>query len=112
MVIMQRNEKLEGAPRAGRRLRGLLALNAALLAVLGAVTFGPSAGAQARSRGDYTMAAGRSNGAQSGIVYIVDTVNQELIAITFDPNNKRVDGVGYRNLAADRATLTSGTRPR
>ncbi|MDY7109404.1 MAG: hypothetical protein SYC29_12280 [Planctomycetota bacterium] len=109
---MQRNEKLQGAPRAGRRLRGLLALNAALLAVLGAVTFGPSAGAQARTRGDYTMAAGRANGAQSGVVYIVDTVNQELIAVTFDPNNKQVDGIGYRSLTADISSLTSGTRPR
>ena len=109
---MQRKEKLDGAPRAGRRLRGLLALNAALLVALGAVTFGPSAGAQARARGDYSMVAGRANGAASGVVYIVDTVNQELIALSFDPNAKRVEGIGYRNLAADIGSLTSGTRPR
>jgi hypothetical protein len=112
MMTMRRKDKLDGAPRAGGRLPGLLALNGALLLVLGAVTFGPSADAQARTRGEYTMVAGRANGAASSAVYIVDTVNQELIALTYDPNAKRVSGIGYRNLAADIRTLTSGTRPR
>ncbi len=79
--------------RAGGRLAGLLALNGALLAVLLAVTFGPSVGAQARVRADYTMAAGRSNGAPSGTVFIVDTVNQELIALSYEPNQKNLIGV-------------------
>jgi len=101
--MMKCNKGLSRQPSGhpGRRLRGLLALNGALLMALGAVVFGPSADAQLRPRGDYTMVAGRVNGAHSGVVYIVDTANQELIALTYDHNEKRVEGVGYRNLAAD-----------
>ncbi len=92
-----------GASAAGRGLRGLLALNAALLVVLGAVTFGQSAEAQIRPRGNYTMIAGGVNGSQSGAVYIVDTTSQELMVVTYEPNQKELLGVGYRNLAADLA---------
>jgi hypothetical protein len=84
-------------------LRGLIALNATLLAVLGAVTFGPSATAQYRPHGDYTMVAGTAPGAQADVVYIIDTFNQEMIAVTFDPTTKLLDPVGYRNLARDAA---------
>jgi hypothetical protein len=98
--------------RGGRRLLGLLALNAALLGLLAAVTFSPAADAQGRARGSYLMAAGNVKGAQAGAVWIVDTVNQELIAVTYDPNAKTVEGIGYRDLAADTRTLTASGRPR
>lgn len=94
--------------KSGRgRLRGLLALNGALLALLGAVTFGPSADAQYRARGQYTMVAGGADGANSAVVYIVDSVNQELVAVTYNTQTKLLDGVGYRNLRADATALTN-----
>jgi hypothetical protein len=100
-----------GQPDAGAApspLRALLALNALLLALLAVVTFGPAASAQQRARGSYTMAAGRVLGLQPSAVYVVDTVNQELMAIAYNPNTKLIDGIGYRNLAADQASVLQG----
>lgn len=88
-------------------LRGLLLLNALLLATLAAVTFGSSAGAQnaARGRGEYTMVTGGANGIDAGIIYIADVANQEVIAMYYNNSSKVLDGVGYRNLAADAANV-------
>ena len=87
----------------------LLALNGALLALLAAVTFGPSVDAQqGRRRGDYTMVAGGVKGASSSAVYIVDTVNQEMMAVTYSQQTKTLDGVGYQNLAADARIVLRG----
>lgn len=83
-------------------LRGLVLLNAALLAILAAVTFGSRAGAQSgRGRGEYTMVTGGAMGTDAGIVYIADVQNQEIVAMVYNTNTKVLDGVGYRNLAAD-----------
>ncbi len=99
-------------PPTEPNIMALLALNGVLLGLLAVVTLGPTVAAQNRGRGDYMMVAGRANGADSSVVYIVDTANQELIAVTYSQSNKRVDGIGYRNLAADSAGLMRGrTRP-
>ena len=82
-------------------LRSLLVLNTLLLAILAAVTFGPSADAQSRARGKYTMVAGGVNGSTSSAVYIIDVINQELMALAYNQNTKRLEGNGYRNLAID-----------
>ena len=89
-------------------LRAAVVVNAIGLALLAAVTFAPTAGAQYRARGAYTMAAGRANGADSSVVYVVDTANQELIAVTYNPNTKLIDGVGYRHIGADAAEVARG----
>src|SRR5688572_605119 len=89
-------------------LRGLLALNGALLVVLAAVTFGASAQGQARNRGEYTMVAGGVNGSDADAIYIVDVANQEMIAMTYNPNSKVLDGIGYRNLAGDAGAVVRG----
>lgn len=103
-------EGLRGA--APSPLRALVALNALLLAILALVVFGPAASAQQRARATYTMAAGRVLGLEQSAVYILDTVNQELIAVTYNPSTKQIDGIGYRNLAADQATVLHGpSRP-
>lgn len=92
--------------------RGLLVLNGLLLLALGAVTFGSVAQGQSRGRGEYTMVSGGAQGSDSPVVYIVDVINQEMIAMTYNPNTKLSEGVGYRNLAADAASMTRGrTRP-
>ena len=90
------------APR-GSSLRALVAINVALLMILGVVTFGASARAQFRPRGEYTMAAGGVNGSDSAAVFIVDVVNQEMMAVTYDHQGGTIQGIGYTNLAADAA---------
>jgi hypothetical protein len=104
---MQRNERTEASrSRSGRR--GLLMVNGLLLALLAAVTFNPSADAQARVRGSYVMAAGGVNGAVASAVFIVDTVNEEMIALTYEPSQSELIGIGYRSLTADAASLARG----
>ena len=94
--------------RAPGRLRGLLALNGALLAILAAVTFGATADAQLRGRGEYTMVAGNVKGANAAAVFIVDSVNQEMVVVAYNPQTKELDGVGYANLAQDAILTTRG----
>ena len=97
-------------PRA-HTLRALLALNAVLLGVLATVTLGPAVSAQARSRGAYAMVAGGANNTQSSVVYVVDVVNQELVAVSYSGTTRSFNGIAYRNLAADAADALR-SRPR
>ena len=96
--------------RSSSNVPALIALNAVLLVVLAAVTFAPSATAQMRARGDYTMVAGGANNVQSSVVYIIDTVNQEMTAMTYDSATRTVRGLAYRNLAADASTQLGRVR--
>ena len=99
------------ASRRASPLRALLVLNAILVALLAAVTFSPAVNAQARSRGSYAMVAGGVNNSQSSAVYVVDAINQELVVITYNGATRTVNGINYRNLAADAADVGS-SRPR
>lgn len=87
--------------RTGASFRGLVLLNAALLVVLGVVTFAPSADAQQRPRGDYMMVGGEVPGIDGAAVYIVDTINQEMMIVAYTQSSKSLEGVGYRHLGAD-----------
>ncbi len=104
-------ESAKTGTRAGPNLRALLAINAALLGLLALVSFASTAGAQGRGRGEYMMVGGGANGANSAVVYIVDAANQEMIAATFNVNTRVLDGVGYRNLAQDAATVLRTQTP-
>jgi len=84
-------------------MRGLIALNLLLLAVLAVVTFMPDASAQVRARANYTMAAGGAPGTAADVIWIVDSVNQQLIAISWEPNQRELIGIGGRSLMRDAA---------
>jgi len=95
--------------RSRSRCAGLIALNAVLLGVLAVVSLGPQVGAQAaRSRGDYLMVAGRVNGVDGSAVYVIDSRNQEMMAVSLNNTTKALDGIGYRNLANDSRSLPGG----
>ena len=96
--------------RPPSNLRALIALNAILLGLLATVTFAPTVSAQVRARGAYTMVAGGANNIQSDVVYIVDTVNQEMTIMTYDASSRTVKGLAYRNLAADAAAQLGRVR--
>ena len=87
-----------------------MVLNAVMLGVLATVTFAPPVSAEARARGAYTMVAGGANNTQSSVVYIIDTVNQEMTAMTYDAATRSVKGLAYRNLAADASSLLGRAR--
>ncbi|USN97904.1 MAG: hypothetical protein H6810_06830 [Phycisphaeraceae bacterium] len=100
-------------PRSGRGhrrgLAPLVALNAALLAGLGLVEFGPVAWAQpetSRPRGEYTLVGGEIQTGNSNAVYIIDSVNQEMIVLRWEDGRNILTGIGYRDLDADSKSRT------
>jgi hypothetical protein len=96
--------------------RKLIGLNIALLAVLAVVTLlsvvSSRAGAQpgatppVRGRGEYTMVSGKVQGATTAAIYIVDAANQEVVALSWDRANNRVEPIGFRSLNDDARYLT------
>jgi hypothetical protein len=86
-----------------RSLRPLIFLNAGLLAALAAVTFMPAAVAQIRPRSTYTMVGGTVNGIVQGVAYITDETTNEVVAVSWYENQKRIVGLGYRNMTQDAA---------
>ncbi|MCA9310315.1 MAG: hypothetical protein KDA21_03865 [Phycisphaerales bacterium] len=88
-----------------RQLQGLIALNLVLLAALAMVTLGPAAFAQtarpARAAGDYGMVTGKAQGITENVVYVVDGINRDLVAIKWDRSRKGWEGLGYANLTED-----------
>ncbi len=89
------------------RRNALVVLNAVLLAALAILIIAPKAKAQLdtdapqRARGDYTIVGGETSSGNSNALYILDTSNRELIAVRWDQSNKRLDGLGYRDLSRD-----------
>jgi hypothetical protein len=96
----------------------LIALNAALLAALAVATFTTSRPADAqttlakpgeqagRLRGEYTMIPGKFQGGTASAIYIIDAANQELVALTWDRSNNRINPLGHRSLLDDSRYLT------
>jgi len=96
-----------------RSIRGLIGLNAALLLALALVTLSPAVTAQqqpARAPGDYTMISGEMQGRTAAAIYMVDATNQEVVAVYWDQSRRRLEPIGYRDLAAD--AQTQGRRGR
>jgi hypothetical protein len=97
---------MHGMMKRLSRRRGLLLLNAGLLATLAVMTWGPMAVGQnaqpaGRARGDYTMVAGKTISGGPSAVYIVDSANQELVALRWDQAKQQMVGMGYRSLQGD-----------
>ncbi|MGP1347511.1 MAG: hypothetical protein ACTS3F_12715 [Phycisphaerales bacterium] len=96
-----------------RQWRALLALNAGLLVLLALVTAMPNAGAAqdqrgARQRGDYAMIGARVQGIAESAVFIVDSANQDMVALRYDQSSKSMTPLGYRNIAADGRQASGG----
>ncbi len=98
-----------------KQKNGLLVLNATLLAALALVTFAPIADAQRnrsvnRARGEYTMVAGQVQGLAEAAIYIIDSNNEELVAVRWDQSRQDLAPIGYRNLALDARGTRGGGR--
>lgn len=95
-------------PARRGRLAALVALNALLVAAALAGLLASRAQAQPgaagqRARGNYLMIPGRVSGISGSAIYIVDSVNQELLALRYQRSTGKFDTFAYRNLAADSA---------
>ncbi|MCL4197359.1 MAG: hypothetical protein KJZ69_07675 [Phycisphaerales bacterium] len=84
-------------------LGGLIALNLALVVILGLVTFAPSvqASGAAAAAGDYMIVGGRINGATSNAVYILDQRTGALMCFLYDRSTKKLKGLSVRSVAND-----------
>jgi hypothetical protein len=103
---MRPRERHNARRRSGVKM--LLAVNAALLAVLGAVRLAPQADAQGRPRGEYLMLAGEVAGAKPQVVWILDQVHEELVAVSWSRERGELVGLGFRSLASDSVASTRG----
>lgn len=98
------------AVRQGPPVR-LIAANVVLLGALAALTIvglqspaGAQPGAAApavRGRGDYTMVSGRYQGGTANMVYLLDSANQELLALEWNRNRNEFVPLGLRSLVED-----------
>jgi hypothetical protein len=81
----------------------VVVVNVVLLAAVLALALTPSAGARqpTRARGAYTMVSGSIQGGNADVLYIIDSANQELIAVNWDTSRGSLNVIGYRNLAVD-----------
>jgi hypothetical protein len=96
-----------------RRRAGLIALNAALLTLLGVVTLSTNATAQndqRRARGEYTMVAGELLGLNNEAVYIIDAANNEMLGLYWEQSRRTLQPIGYRNLEFDAQQQGGGRR--
>ena len=90
-----------------RATRGLVMLNVALLLGLGLVSLSPKAVAQIgtqpspRVRGEYSVVGGATIGGVSSTIYVLDTANRELVALSWNDSTHSLDGIGYRDLDTD-----------
>lgn len=78
-------------------------VNVVLLALVVGLALTPSAGARqpSRARGVYSMVSGSIQGGNADVLYLIDSANQELIAINWDTARSNLNVIGYRNLAVD-----------
>lgn len=92
------------------RRRWLLATNL-LLASSVTIAFWavPARGVQStqptnRARGQYTMVAGTlRSGGESSAIYVIDSINEEMVALRWDNSRDQLDGLDYRSLEMDAA---------
>lgn len=54
-----------------------------------------------RAVGNYVFVSGTVNGSPQEIVYVIDAVNREMVALRWDRNGSRVDILGFRDLFMD-----------
>lgn len=98
--------------RGGHRIGALIALNVLMLVALGVVSLAPSAAGQAnqRPRGAYAMVSAQSQGFTEDVIFIVDAMNQELVALRYDRSNQGLRFIGFRDLRLDARQSGQGGR--
>ncbi len=84
--------------------RGLLCLNAGLIVVLALLTLAPGAQARqgaSRPHGQYAMVSAQVQGLAEHAVVIVDSANQQMVALRWDRSRKTLVPLGFRDMEAD-----------
>lgn len=69
--------------------------------VPGAVLNPVPEGAARRARGQYLLLGGRMQGSPLSAVYVVDTVNHELLTLRWSRAEQKLELLSYRSISAD-----------
>ena len=96
-------------PTLPRRAAWIVAGSAAGLAVVAAPQ-GASAQRGNAARAAYTMVAGRVQGSNEQVVYVLDGANQELAAFRWNTSDKVLEPSGYRDVRDDAERGVGGGR--
>ena len=83
---------------------GVIALNVLLVAVFTVIVFVPTSDAQPEiitPPTNYLAVPSEASGMSTGVVYIVSTSQQEMVAVAWNQNRNKIMTLGYRNIAAD-----------
>ncbi|MFG0292276.1 MAG: hypothetical protein ACIAQF_04150 [Phycisphaerales bacterium JB065] len=81
--------------------KGLITLNVLLIVMLVLVSLGPSetnAQNANRARGQYTAIGMKVTGSDSDAIVLVDSNNQELVALRWDSSRRSLVGIDYASL--------------
>ena len=84
--------------------RALVALNLTLLTLVAVVTFAPLTSAQVatnRARGEYSMVGGQITGGTPSVIYIIDSNNDEMVALRWNNGRSLLEPIGFRDLTSD-----------
>lgn len=84
---------------------GILALNILFAGILAAVSFAPTSEATTFAQHRFQALPGLVNGLPSGVVYVMDTTAQELVAVAYDQSLNQLRTLGHRNLSSDAKTV-------
>ncbi|MCA3004396.1 MAG: hypothetical protein ACK51N_05565 [bacterium] len=100
--------------RRGALLAALLALNAALVGAVALAAMTTTAQATGtglnRPRGQYTLVGGRVSGSPANGMYVVDSVNREMVVLRWSNSAGRLEGIAFRDLNADASPAGGGAR--
>lgn len=103
-----------GPARRGR-IAVLLAVNGLLVCAAAAGLVATRASAQAggagfqnRPHGNYLMVSGRASGVSGNLIYVIDTINREMVALRYQRAAGRLEPIAFRDLTADSAQGASG----
>ena len=81
-----------------RIMWGLVWLNVLLLVGLAFKLTSPAAQGQIRRPSDYTMIPGEISGGNSAVVYIIDTQQGRMSAVSFDDSSNRLSNMPWIDL--------------
>ena len=87
-----------------RQRKVLIGINAGLLMAAGAVHWAASPGLAQddnRSRGSYMLIGGEIQGGDANAIYVLDTINEELIAVRWNHSRRELEQLGYRDVRRD-----------
>ncbi len=87
-----------------RQRKVLIGVNVGLLMAAAVVHWAASPGqaqSDPRSRGSYLIIGGEIQGGDANAIYVLDTINEELLAVRWNHSRRVLEVLGYRDVRRD-----------